>query len=115
MTDTQLPTTITPAERLLTAEEFYRLKDVPPETEWFRNISNPSTKRAYQNAIRDFMRFTGIARPEEFRTVTRAHVIAWSDNLARREPPPWWRHGPPPPRGAVLAVRVSLREKRRHR
>jgi hypothetical protein len=48
MTDTQLPTKITPAERLLTAEEFYRLKDVPPETEWFRNISNPSTKRAYQ-------------------------------------------------------------------
>ena len=87
MTDTQLPTKITPAERLLTAEEFYRLKDVPPETEWFRNISNPSTKRAYQNAIRDFMRFTGIARPEEFRTVTRAHVIAWRDDLARREPP----------------------------
>jgi hypothetical protein len=35
MTDTQLPTKITPGERLLTAEEFYRLKDVPPETEWF--------------------------------------------------------------------------------
>ena len=31
------------------------------------------------------MRFTGIARPEEFRTVTRAHVIAWRDDLARRE------------------------------
>ena len=30
------------------------------------------------------MRFTGIARPEEFRTVTRAHVIAWRDDLARR-------------------------------
>ena len=31
------------------------------------------------------MLFTGIKRPEEFRTVTRAHVIAWRDDLARRE------------------------------
>jgi integrase/recombinase XerD len=30
------------------------------------------------------MRFTGIERPEEFRTVTRAHIIAWRDDLARR-------------------------------
>ena len=30
------------------------------------------------------MRFTGIARPEEFRTVTRAHIIAWRDTLVRR-------------------------------
>ena len=28
--------------------------------------------------------FTGIARPEEFRTVTRAHVIAWRDALVSR-------------------------------
>jgi integrase/recombinase XerD len=76
MTDTQLPTKITPAERLLTAAEFNRLSVVPPEIEWFANIRNPSTRR-YENAIHDFMRFTGIVRPEEFRTVTRAHVIAW--------------------------------------
>ena len=31
------------------------------------------------------MRFIGITKPEEFRTVTRAHVIAWRDDLARRE------------------------------
>ena len=30
------------------------------------------------------MRFTGIEQPEEFRTVTRAHVIAWRDELAGR-------------------------------
>ena len=30
------------------------------------------------------MRFSGIARPEEFRTVTRAHIIAWRDELASR-------------------------------
>jgi integrase/recombinase XerD len=49
------------------------------------SITNRSTQRAYENAIKDFMRFTGIARPEEFRTVTRAHVIAWRDDLGRRE------------------------------
>jgi hypothetical protein len=50
-----------------------------------RHIRNRSTRRAYENAIGDFMRFTGINRPEEFRTVTRAHVIAWRDGLGRRE------------------------------
>jgi site-specific recombinase XerD len=80
----QLPTEITPANRLLTAAEFHRLADVPPEVEWFANLSNPSTRRAYENAVRDFMRFTGIARPAEFRTVTRAHIIAWRDQLTGR-------------------------------
>jgi integrase/recombinase XerD len=53
----QLPTEITPRNRLLTAAEFHRLADVPPEVEWFANLSNPSTRRAYENAVRDFMRF----------------------------------------------------------
>ncbi len=81
----QLPIAIIPSNRLLTAAEFLHLADVPPEIEWFANIRNRSTRRAYENAIRDFMRFTGINRPEEFRTVTRAHVIAWRDDLAGRE------------------------------
>src|SRR5271170_717256 len=81
----QLPTQIVPAERLLTAAEFHRLADVPPEFEWFANIRNVHTRRAYENAIGDFMRFAGIVRPEEFRTVTRAHVIAWRDDLERRQ------------------------------
>jgi integrase/recombinase XerD len=71
--------------RLLTADEFQRLADIPPEVEWFRNLDNPHTERAYRNAIKDFMRFTGIRRPEEFRTVTRSHVIAWRDDLKRRK------------------------------
>jgi integrase/recombinase XerD len=73
-----------PAEQLLPAAAFRRLADVPPAVEWFANLSNPSTRRAYENAIRDFMRFAGIARPAEFRMVTRAHIIAWRDELARR-------------------------------
>src|ERR1041384_595230 len=86
MSDTtdQLPTEIAPTSRLLTAAEFHRLADVPPEVEWFANLSNPHTRRVYENAVKDFMRFTGIVRPEEFRTVTRAHLIAWRDDLVRR-------------------------------
>ena len=81
MADELVPLT---AGRLLTAVEFQRLADVPPEFEWFANLANKSTRRAYENALQDFMRFTGIARPEEFRAVTRAHVIAWRDDLVRR-------------------------------
>jgi integrase/recombinase XerD len=80
----QPPAEIAPAGRFLTAAAFHRLADVPPEVEWFANLSNPSTRRGYETAIRDFIRFTGIARPEEFRTVTRAHIIAWRDELALR-------------------------------
>lgn len=64
-------------ERLLTAAQFRELADVPPEVEWFANIENPQTRRAYKIDIHDFMSFVGIVAPNEFRTVTRAHVIAW--------------------------------------
>ncbi len=78
------PAQIAPGTRMLTAAEFHRLADVPSEVEWFANITNPSTRRAYRAAVGDFTRFAGIARPEEFRIVTRAHVIAWRDELVRR-------------------------------
>jgi len=67
--------------RKLTAQEFQKLADVPPELEWFGNIQNPNTKRAYRNDVTEFMRFTGIERPEEFRQVKRAHLIAWRKEL----------------------------------
>jgi len=84
MTTANLPTQVPGGDRLLTSAEFHRLADVPPEVEWFANLSNPSTRRAYENAVRDFTRFTGIARPEEFRTVTRAHLFVGRDDLVRR-------------------------------
>lgn len=81
----QLPAPAAPTGgRLLTADAFQRLADVPPELEWFANLGSAQTRRAYENALQDFMRFTGIVRPDEFRTVTRAHVIAWRDDLAKR-------------------------------
>lgn len=71
--------------RNLTADEFHRLSDVPPELEWFANIDNPQTRRAYESDLKGFMGFTGIERPEEFRIVTRAHVIAWRKDLEGQE------------------------------
>jgi hypothetical protein len=75
-------------ERLLTAAQFQRLADIPPELEWLANIRNPRTRKAYKQDIADFSRFVGIERLEEFRTVTRAHVIAWRDDLERRQAAP---------------------------
>lgn len=74
-----------PAERVLSSAEFGSLGEVPPEVEWFANIENPNTRRAYQNDVRQFMRFAGILRPEEFRVVKRAHLIAWRKELEKRE------------------------------
>ena len=71
--------------RRLNAIEFQGLADAPPEIEWFANLGNTATRRAYENALQDFMRFTGIVKPDEFRTVTRSHVIAWRDDLGKRE------------------------------
>jgi integrase/recombinase XerD len=70
--------------RALTAAEFYKLADIPPEMEWFANLRNPNTRKAYENDLREFRRFVGITRPEEFRTITRAHVIAWRKDLEKR-------------------------------
>jgi site-specific recombinase XerD len=84
MNPAKTPVKVSVTTRLLSATEFQRLSEVPAEVEWFKNIRNPSTKRAYENAIKDFMLFTGIKRPEEFRKVTRAHVIAWRDALGDR-------------------------------
>jgi integrase/recombinase XerD len=52
MTTSDLPTTAPPvAFRLLTSERFQRLADVPPEIEWFANLDNQATRRAYENAL----------------------------------------------------------------
>jgi site-specific recombinase XerD len=71
--------------RALTAAEFHRLAEVPPAIEWFGNIRNEKTRRGYKSDVQDFMRFVGIESPEEFRIVTRAHVIAWRDTLLARK------------------------------
>ena len=71
-------------ERKLTAREFQSLADVPPEAEWFANIENANTRRAYKNDVEDFMAFAGIQVSHEFRAVKRSHLIAWRKQLETR-------------------------------
>ena len=79
------PLEIIPARgRMLTAAEFQGLADVPPEAEWFANIQNPGTRRAYEGDIKEFMTFVGIQGAGEFRQVTRSHTIAWRKEMERR-------------------------------
>ena len=71
-------------ERRLTAAEFQHLAEMPAAVEWFANIDNPRTRRAYQNDLQDFCSFVGLSAAEEFRAVTRAHVLAWRTELEHR-------------------------------
>ena len=71
-------------ERHLTAAEFQGLAAVPPELEWFANLRNDQTRRAYRHDVGEFSAFIGLHRPTEIRLVTRAHVIAWRERLEHR-------------------------------
>ena len=70
--------------RVLTAPEFQCLSTVPPEAQWFANLDSVQTRRAYQGDLRAFMVFTGIVQPEEFRAVTRGHILAWRAELEKQ-------------------------------
>ncbi|MEL6795185.1 MAG: tyrosine-type recombinase/integrase [Planctomycetota bacterium] len=76
----EITTTRTPA-RALTAEQFHQLADVPAAAVWLANIDNPNTRRAYKADVEHFVAFCGIEHADEFRQVTRAHVIAWRELL----------------------------------
>jgi len=71
-------------KQALTPTQFRQLAAVPPEAEWFANLDNPRTRRAYRGDIHDFIEFAGVQRPESFRIVTRAHVLAWRKTLEDR-------------------------------
>ncbi|WP_248130017.1 site-specific integrase, partial [Pseudomonas sp. NCIMB 10586] len=71
-------------ERRLSVAEFQQLSSVPAAAEWFANIDNPRTRRAYQIDLADFCSFVGLTVAEEFRAVTRGHVLAWRAQLETR-------------------------------
>lgn len=71
-------------ERRLTAAEFQGLAEVPAAAEWFANLDNPRTRRAYRSDIEDFCSFLGLKSSDQFRSVTRAHVLAWRGQLEQR-------------------------------
>ena len=84
MTTVPVPVTPAPPPLSLTVAQFNTLAAIPPELEWFANFTNAHTRRAYRQDVQDFMAFAGLHRPEQFRDVTRAHVIAWRDELVRQ-------------------------------
>jgi hypothetical protein len=90
----------------LTAAQFLQLVDMPPALTWFANIDNPQTRRAYQADLSEFMAYSGIERPEQFRIVTRALA-----RLAPRSgaPRPVRRHDPAQAGRPLFPVRLSVR------
>jgi integrase/recombinase XerD len=78
------PLVIAATGRILSAPEFQHLAEVPTETQWFANIDNPQTRRAYQNDLAGFICFAGIQTPTEFRQVTRSHILAWRTDLEKQ-------------------------------
>jgi len=53
------------SERILTNRQFRELADVPPEVEWFANLENPNTRRAYQIDLRGFPTWSLNSLPSE--------------------------------------------------
>ena len=47
MPTAHMPVRLIPASRALTDAHFQGLAEVPPELEWFANIANEKTRRAY--------------------------------------------------------------------
>jgi len=90
MSDALLASFVPAAPRLsaasqpLTAAQFDALAAVPATAEWFANLSNARTRRAYRLDLGEFMTYAGIARAEDFRLITRAHVLAWRTSLEDR-------------------------------
>ncbi len=85
-TNRALPAQRAPSgDRTLTAAEFQQLADVPAAAIWFNNIHNPNTRRAYASDVQEFTGFCDIDHPDEFRLVTRAHLLAWRQTLEQRE------------------------------
>jgi integrase/recombinase XerD len=78
-----MPRKGSPGTEAISKEEFQRLARMPSESEWFANIENENTRRAYRNDLRGFMAFAGIDHAERLREVTRAHVIAWRKKLKK--------------------------------
>ena len=51
----------------LTAAQFQTLAEVPPEIEWFANITNSRIRTAYELDVKALVRFVGMQSPAEVR------------------------------------------------
>lgn len=57
------------------------LREVPEELLWKANFNSDNSVDTYDRAIRTFLDFLGISSPEELRTITHGHVIAFKKSL----------------------------------
>lgn len=72
------------SEQTLTPDQYRDLADIPPELEWLANITNPKTRRFYKSDVAEFITYTGLVNHTALRSVVRAHVIAWRDDMKAR-------------------------------
>lgn len=65
-------TVVQATQNRLSEVQFQQLHAMPATVEWFANINNPQTSRAYQGNIADFCSFVGIHvhEPAQFQAVT---------------------------------------------
>jgi hypothetical protein len=71
--DTGVLVPTAPAPRALTTLDFHQLAAVPPATAWFADLDNPQTRRVYENDVREFMAFAGIADPRSARSAAATY------------------------------------------
>ena len=73
--------------RLLDNPEYRTLKDVPPDTDFIKELRNRSekTSRAYAVDINDFKAFIGIQKPEDYRLAAPKHVVDWISHLKKQK------------------------------
>jgi hypothetical protein len=92
------PVAVTPAPiRTLTAPEFHTLAKMPAEAEWFANLDNPNTRRAYRQDLQEFMGFVGIR--------AAGHACSLACLASRpRETRARRLHDPPQARGNLIHV-----------
>jgi hypothetical protein len=48
--------------------DFYELADIPPEIEWFANLDNANTKKAYERDVKEFLAFATVSTPSQLRS-----------------------------------------------
>jgi hypothetical protein len=73
------------------------LREAPEELLWKANFNSDNSVDTYDRAIRTFLDFLGISSPEELRSITHGHVIAFKNFLQDqgRTPAPSTTASPP--------------------
>lgn len=72
---------------LISDEKYHQLAAMPSEKEWLDNCKakSPNTACAYERDLNDFKSFVGITGAEDFRRVTRKHLVDWVSALKKRK------------------------------